>query len=111
MDAGKNPKLAIDHALSAIRPHTLKSRLESDLELSYIELKHDFKGFMEHILKLADAFQLIGLGRVSSSSTGNNKQKGSTGGGKKKSDNDATHENNNEKVDKKSKYKRKKPIN
>lgn len=48
----ENKKVAVVHVLSAIRPHSIKVRLESDLEFSKTSLKKDFKGFMKHELKL-----------------------------------------------------------
>ena len=58
----KNQKLAVSHVLSAVKPQTLKDRLESDLEFSHHQLKKDFKSFLDHSLKLSDAFQLLDPG-------------------------------------------------
>lgn len=57
-----NQKLAVSHVLSAIRPVTLKERLESDLGFSQHALKKDFHGFLKHAVKLSEAFQLVDSG-------------------------------------------------
>lgn len=41
---------------------TLKERQKSDLSFSKHTLKKDFKGFMAHAVKLAEAFQLVDAG-------------------------------------------------
>ena len=58
----ENQKVAVYHVLSAIRPLTFKQRIESDLSFSYHTLKKDFRGFREHVHKLAVAFQLVDCG-------------------------------------------------
>lgn len=42
---------------------SLQQRLSDDLDLSQYSLRKDFKGFMRHAVKLADAFQLVDNGR------------------------------------------------
>ena len=54
-----NPKVAVYHVLSAIKPKTLCNRLENDLEFGKTELRKDFKGFLTHAMKVAEAFELI----------------------------------------------------
>lgn len=75
-----NEKVAVKHVLSAIRPNTLRQRLESDLEFAYHSLKKDFTGFMDHAIKLAEAFQLVDNGKPKG-----NKDDDRDNGGKKKS--------------------------
>jgi len=55
----RNPKLAIRHVLSVVKPALLKERLEQDLCLAKVELKKDFRGFMNHALRLSEAFDMI----------------------------------------------------
>ena len=57
-----NQKVAVGHVLSAIRPKTLKDRLESDLEFAHHKLKKDFKNFMAHSIKVSEAFQIVDSG-------------------------------------------------
>lgn len=57
-----NQKIAVQHVLSAIRPVSLKDRLESDLSFSHHPLKKDFKGFLKHSIRLAEAFQIVDSG-------------------------------------------------
>lgn len=57
-----NQKVAVQHVLSAIRPTSLREKLESDLSFSHHSLKKDFHGFLKHTFKLAEPFQLFGAG-------------------------------------------------
>jgi hypothetical protein len=47
------PKLAIKHLLSVVRPAQLKEVCENDLLLDQIELRKDFYGFVKHLRKTA----------------------------------------------------------
>ena len=58
----ENQKVSVGHVLSAVRPVSLKERLESDLSFSHHHLKKDFNGFLAHAIKLAEAFQLVDCG-------------------------------------------------
>lgn len=57
-----NQKVAVYHVLSAIRPNSLKERLESDLAFSHHDLRKDFLGFLKHAIRLAEAFQIVDSG-------------------------------------------------
>lgn len=57
-----NQKLAVGNALSATQPPPLKDRLESDLAVSKHALWKDFAGFLEHVIKRSEAFQLFHYG-------------------------------------------------
>lgn len=57
-----NQKVAVGNVLSAIRPKSLRERLESDLEFSHYQGKKDFKKFIKHSVELSDAFQLVDTG-------------------------------------------------
>lgn len=57
-----NQKLAVAHVLAAIRPASLRERLESDLAFSHHALKKDFKKFLKHAVELSDAFQSVDNG-------------------------------------------------
>ena len=70
-----NPKIAVRHVTSALRPKTPRTRLESDLSFGYIHLKTDFKAFMQHCLKLDDDFQMLDIGRKKKNFEGNDKTK------------------------------------
>jgi len=59
----ESQKVAVQHVLSAISPKSLRDRLSEDLEFSQRHLRKDFKAFMAHSIKLAEAFQLIDSGR------------------------------------------------
>ena len=59
----ENQKLAVSHVLSAIKPVSLKERLEADLSFSHHDLKNDFKSFLSHAVKLSEPFQLVDAGR------------------------------------------------
>lgn len=52
-------KVDIYQVLSAIRPDSLQARLQSDLEMSLYDLQKDFKGFMTHLIRLSEVFQLV----------------------------------------------------
>jgi len=58
-----SPKVAVQQVLSCINPKSLRTRLREDLEFSQRSLRKDFKGFMTHAIKLAEAFQLVDSGR------------------------------------------------
>ena len=57
-----NQKVTVWHVLSAIRPKTLKDRLEPDLEFTHHKLEKDFKKFMAHTIKVSEAFQILDSG-------------------------------------------------
>lgn len=65
-----NPKIAIKHSTSAVRPEFLRSRLQYDLSFGYKHLKNDLKAFMAHCLKLSEEFQLLDLDQSSNKPTG-----------------------------------------
>ncbi len=75
-------KVSVYHVLSAIRPYTLQNRLRDDLDFSHHHLKKDFKGFTQHVIKLAEAYQLVqGGGRKPSAGSTRDKGKTSRSGG------------------------------
>lgn len=78
-----NPKVAVQHVLSAIRPQTLFDRLTADLEFAEYELRKDFSGFLKHAIKLAKAFQIVDAGptRPAEPSDQHNGGEGGSGGG------------------------------
>lgn len=57
-----NPKIAVRHVTSSLRPETLRTRLQSDFLLGYMHLKNNFRAFMGHCLNLADVFQRLDPG-------------------------------------------------
>ena len=57
-----NPKVAVYHVLSAIKPKILHDRLSSDLQFSKHSLKKDFKDFMKHAVHVSEAFQRVDSG-------------------------------------------------
>lgn len=58
----ENQKLTVTHVLSAVRPQSLRERLESNLSFSQHALKKDFKEFLKHAVKLSEAFQTVDTG-------------------------------------------------
>lgn len=54
--------IAVYHLLSAVRPESLRSWLESDLHLSRYDLRKNSKGPMAHPVRLCWAFQLVDNG-------------------------------------------------
>lgn len=48
--------------LPAIKPQSLQNRLESDLELAHVDLKKNFKGFLQNTVRLSEAFRLADAG-------------------------------------------------
>lgn len=54
----KQPKIAIQHINSAIKPYYLRTRIEGDIKLSQSHLKKDFSLFMQHAIMVSNAFQL-----------------------------------------------------
>lgn len=80
-----NPKIAVDHVLSAIKPQTLHDRLEADLSFAKYELRKDFHGFLKHAIRLAEAFQIVDSGpapRGGTNDTNNNNEGTRNGGGR-----------------------------
>lgn len=61
-----NRKVAVCHFLSAIRPSSLQSRLDSDVQFSNYDLRKNLQGFTQHAIKLSKAFQLVDSGKPSS---------------------------------------------
>lgn len=74
-----NQKVAVSHVLSAVRPANLKERLESDLEFSHHPLRKDFKGFLQHAVRVAEAYQLVDCGPPQRRDRGNNRNKSRSG--------------------------------
>lgn len=54
-----NENVAVSHIISAIRPKTLKNRLQSDLDFAHYGLQKDFRGFMKHAVRLSESFQIV----------------------------------------------------
>lgn len=57
-----NPKVAVNHFISAVKSQTLHDRLISDLSFSHQDLRKYFHGFSKPAIKLAVAFQIAYLG-------------------------------------------------
>lgn len=55
-------KVSIYHVLSPIRPTSLRSHLESDLDFSYYDLWKNFLGFMKHAICLSKSLDLVDNG-------------------------------------------------
>lgn len=100
-----NPKVAVGHICSLLKPPGLKSRIEGTLQLSKKHLRKDWHGFCQYIENEAvqfDRYVSENLPESSSSSlknTKNNKSKASIVGGKhlsdKKPPNDKQHHQGN----------------
>lgn len=56
---GQNPKEAVQHALSAIKPAKLRSRLKSDTPISRRERERDSTNVFKQALPLSEAFRLV----------------------------------------------------
>ena len=54
-----NENVAVSHIISAIRPKTLKNRLQPDLDFAHYGLQKDFRGFMKHAVRLSESFQIV----------------------------------------------------
>lgn len=54
-----NSKVAVYHVLCNIHPDHLQSRLRSDLDFAFSDLKKDLQVFMKHEIRLSDAFKLV----------------------------------------------------
>lgn len=70
-----NQKIAVYHVLSAIRPESLRSRLESNLDFSHHHLRKNFKSFINHAIKLSKSFQLVDNGPEKTSPNKTSKDK------------------------------------
>jgi RNase H-like domain found in reverse transcriptase/Reverse transcriptase (RNA-dependent DNA polymerase)/Integrase core domain/Integrase zinc binding domain/Chromo (CHRromatin Organisation MOdifier) domain len=49
----KNPKLAVEHIVAVLKPHELKERVESELQMSYSDLYGDFKAFVKYLKRVS----------------------------------------------------------
>lgn len=58
----RNQRMELPHVMGAIRPGQLRERLKSDVELHKADLKKNFKGVVEHAIKLAHALKMIDVG-------------------------------------------------
>lgn len=58
----ETPRVAVQHALSAVKPQTLHDRLTANLEFSQDELSKDCRRFFKHAIRLAEAFQIVESG-------------------------------------------------
>lgn len=76
-----NQKVAVSHVLSAVRPKSLQDRLQSDLDFAYYDYRKDFRQFMEHAVRLSDAFQLLDNGPKTTKKTDNRHGKPTRSGG------------------------------
>lgn len=54
--------MAVNHIVSSLRPVSLRTRLQSDLDFTKHCLKKDFKGFRAHAVRLSEAFELLDNG-------------------------------------------------
>ena len=54
-----NQKLAITHVLSAVKPKSLRERLQAYLSFSRHDLRKNFQGFLSHAIKLSETFQIV----------------------------------------------------
>ena len=72
----KNPKAAVRHIISVVKPAQLKTRLEQDIGFSKADLKSDFKGFMQHALELSVAFEKLDNGNPRANKTDTDADKG-----------------------------------
>ena len=88
----ENQKVAVGHVLSAIRPTSLQSRLDSDLQFSHHDLRKNFQGFLKHATRLSEAFQLLDNGKPSSQSSPSSKphKQGRSGNRQKEHENKKT---------------------
>lgn len=77
-----NPKIAVYHVLSAIRPQNLADRLTADLSFGEYELRKDFKGFLSHAIDLAKAFQKVDSGPPARTGGGGGSEQPSAGPGR-----------------------------
>ena len=66
-----HPKLAADHIISAVKPHSLQKKLRDTCNLRKKHLKKDFIKFREYALELAIAFRLLDNGPRPQSNRGN----------------------------------------
>lgn len=66
--------LAVKHIVGVVRPKSLQQRLETDLELVHALLRKCFKGFMQHAMSVAEAFQIVDNGPPSRTKTSNSKR-------------------------------------
>lgn len=55
--------MPVFHVLSTIRPESLRTRLKLDLDFLYHHLGKGFRGFIQHSIKLPEAFQLVENGK------------------------------------------------
>jgi hypothetical protein len=55
----KQPKLAIKHLISVLKPAHVRELCENDLSLEYIELRKDFPGFIKHLRARAAVAELL----------------------------------------------------
>lgn len=69
----ENQNVVVQHALSAVNPKKLRSRLKSDLVFSKHHLKNDFSSFPKHAKTVSDAFQLVDSGILNDLSGGSSK--------------------------------------
>lgn len=58
----ENRKVAVEHVLSAMGPPSLKDLVTADLSFSKLELREDVRGFINHAIRLSEAFQLVYTG-------------------------------------------------
>jgi hypothetical protein len=78
----KQPKLAIKHLVSVLKPAHLKELCENDLNLEYIELRKDFPGFVKHLRARAAVAELL-VAPSRTGKDGKSSDKTSTGGSTK----------------------------
>jgi hypothetical protein len=75
----KQPKLAIKHVVSVLKPAHLKEMCENDLNLEYIELRKDFPSFVKHLRARAAVAELM-VAPSRTGKDGKSSDKTSTGG-------------------------------
>jgi len=59
MGSPEEPQMAVRHIITAVKPETLRTRLEQDISLMHAHLKKDFLGFVKHGTEVSEAYDKI----------------------------------------------------
>ena len=62
------PKTAITHVIAAVKPKSLRTKLESNIDFSHMELQKDFNAFFKHAVKISESFDDVDTGPIARSS-------------------------------------------
>ena len=61
------PKTAITNVIAAVKPKSLRTKLESNIDFSHMELQKEFNALFQHAVKISESFDDVDIGPIARS--------------------------------------------